>query len=55
MKIYSASRASPTPEINAAATMMLITTLLVVAGGLLFYRRVSRGQTGGSTTDFMQL
>ena len=33
-KIYSASRASPTPEINAAATVMLITTLLVVAGGL---------------------
>ena len=26
-KIYAASRASPTPEVNAAATMMLITTL----------------------------
>jgi spermidine/putrescine transport system permease protein len=55
MKIYSASRASPTPEINAAATMMLITTLLVVGGGLLFYRRVSRGQKDIATTDFMQL
>ncbi len=55
MKIYSASRASPTPEVNAAATMMLITTLLVVGGGLLFYRRVSRGQKDIATTDFMQL
>jgi spermidine/putrescine transport system permease protein len=54
-KIYSASRASPTPEVNAAATMMLVTTLLVVAGGLLVYRRVNRGQIGGGTTDFMQL
>ena len=26
-KIYSAARASPTPEINAAATVMLVTTL----------------------------
>ena len=54
-KIYSASRASPTPEVNAAATMMLITTLIVVAGGLLFYRRFSRGQSDIATTDFMQL
>jgi spermidine/putrescine transport system permease protein len=54
-KIYSASRASPTPEVNAAATMMLITTLVVVAGGLLFYRRFSRGQSDIATTDFMQL
>ena len=54
-KIYAASRASPTPEVNAAATMMLITTLLVVAVGLLFYRRVSRGHGGGGASDFMQL
>jgi spermidine/putrescine transport system permease protein len=55
MKIYSASRASPTPEVNAAATMMLITTLLVVAGGMLFYRRVAKDHTDIATTDFMQL
>jgi spermidine/putrescine transport system permease protein len=54
-KIYAASRASPTPEVNAAATMMLITTMLVVVGGLLFYRRVSRGQGGGTTSDFANL
>ena len=54
-KIYSASRASPTPEINAAATIMLITTLLIVSIGLLFYRRVSRGQGGGGAGDFAQL
>jgi len=54
-KIYSASRASPTPEINAAATMMLVTTLVVVGVGLLLYRRVSRGQKDVATTDFMQL
>jgi spermidine/putrescine transport system permease protein len=54
-KIYAASRASPTPEVNAAATMMLVTTLLVVAIGLLSYRRVSRGQKDIATTDFMQL
>jgi spermidine/putrescine transport system permease protein len=55
MKIYSASRASPTPEVNAAATMMLITTLLVVAGGMLFYRKVAKDHTDIATTDFMQL
>ena len=54
-KIYTASRASPTPEVNAAATMMLVTTLVVVALGLLFYRRASRGQRDIATTDFMQL
>lgn len=54
-KIYSAARASPTPEVNAAATMMLITTLLVIAGGLLFYRRISKGQGGGGASDFAQL
>ena len=54
-KIYSAARASPTPEINAAATTMLITTLLVIAGGLIFYRRFNRGQTGVGAADFVQL
>jgi spermidine/putrescine transport system permease protein len=53
-KIYSAARASPTPEINAAATTMLITTLLVIAGGLIFYKRFNRGQTS-KATDFAQL
>jgi spermidine/putrescine transport system permease protein len=55
IKIYSASRASPTPEINAAATVMLVTTLLVVAGGLLIYRRFNRGQTVAGASDFMQI
>jgi spermidine/putrescine transport system permease protein len=54
-KIYAASRSSPTPEVNAAATVMLITTLLVVAGGLLFYKWVSRGQESGGAGDFVQL
>ncbi len=54
-KIYSAARASPTPEINAAATVMLVTTLLVIAVGLLFYKRFSRGQDFGGATDFTQL
>ena len=54
-KIYSAARASPTPEINAAATVMLVTTLVVIAVGLLLYRRFSRGQDFGGATDFAQL
>lgn len=54
-KIYAASRASPTPEVNAAATMMLLTTLLMVAGGFSFYRRVSRGQGSGKASDFASL
>jgi len=29
--------------------------MLVVVGGLLFYRRVSRGQGGGTTSDFANL
>ena len=55
IKIYSAARASPTPEVNAAATMMLITTLLVIAGGLIFYKRFNRGQSGAGAADFAQL
>ena len=55
MKIYSAARASPTPEVNAAATVMLITTLLVIAGGVVFYKRFSKGQELGGATDFAQL
>lgn len=54
-KIYAASRSSPTPEVNAAATMMLVTTLFVVAVGLLLYRRIGRVQGGGNASDFMQL
>jgi spermidine/putrescine transport system permease protein len=55
MKIYSAARSSPTPEVNAAATTMLITTLLVISGGVLFYKRFSKGQELGGATDFAQL
>ncbi len=54
-KIYSASRASPTPEVNAAATVLLITTLLIVGIGLLFYRRFNRGQGSGGAADLAQL
>lgn len=54
-KIYSAARASPTPEINAAATVMLVTTLLVIGVGVIFYKRFSRGQEFGGATDFAQL
>jgi len=54
-KIYSASRASPTPEINAAATVMLITTLTIVGVGLLLYRRLNRGQRSSGASDLMQL
>jgi spermidine/putrescine transport system permease protein len=54
-KIYSAARASPTPEINAAATVMLVTTLLVIAVGLLLYKRFSRGQDFAGAADFAQL
>lgn len=53
-KIYSASRASPTPEVNAAATVMLVTTTVVVGVGLLIYRRINRGQVGRAT-DLMQV
>ena len=54
-KIYSASRASPTPEVKAAATIMLVTTLLIVSIGLLLYRRFTRGQAGGGVADLAQL
>jgi spermidine/putrescine transport system permease protein len=54
-KIYSAARASPTPEINAAATVMLVTTLLVIGIGLLLYKRFSRGQEISGATEFAQL
>lgn len=55
IKIYSAARSSPTPEVNAAATMMLVTTLLVIGGGLIFYKRVNRGQDTGGASEFVQL
>ncbi|MEP6757679.1 MAG: ABC transporter permease subunit [Actinomycetota bacterium] len=54
-KIYSAARASPTPEVNAAATTMLISTMLVIGGGLIFYKRFNRGQDTGGAADFVQL
>src|SRR5262249_52410224 len=54
IKIYSAARASPSPEVNAAATIMLITALLVVGGGLIFYRWFNRGQTNAGAADFTQ-
>jgi spermidine/putrescine transport system permease protein len=54
-KIYSAARASPTPEINAAATVMLVSTLIVIAIGLLLYKKFSQGQDIGGATDFAQL
>ncbi len=55
MKIYGAARASPTPDVNAAATVMLIATLLVIVGGLIFYKRFNRGQSGAGVADFAQL
>jgi spermidine/putrescine transport system permease protein len=55
IKIYSAARSSPTPEVNAAATMMLVTTLLVIGGGLIFYKRVNRGQETAGAAEFVQL
>ena len=56
MKIYAASRSSPTPEVNAAATVMLITTVLVVGVGLLLYKWLSRGQeTKVGAGDFASL
>lgn len=54
-KIYAASRSSPTPEVNAAATVMLITTLLIVGIGLLLYKWFSRGQAAPSPGEFANL
>jgi spermidine/putrescine transport system permease protein len=54
-KIYSAARASPTPEVNAAATTMLVSTLLVITVGYFLYKRFSHGQEFGGATDFAQL
>jgi spermidine/putrescine transport system permease protein len=54
-KIYSAARASPTPEVNAAATTMLITTLLAITVGWVLYKRLNRGQTTVGAADFTQL
>lgn len=42
--IYGASRASPTPAVNAAATLMLTSTLLAITISLLLYRFLTRGQ-----------
>jgi spermidine/putrescine transport system permease protein len=55
VKIYSAARASPTPEVNAAATVMLLMTLVVIGIGLLLYRRFTRGQEDSSAASFVQV
>ncbi len=54
VKIYSASKASPTPAVNAAATVMLVATLIAVGLGLLLFRRFSRGQ-GDDVSTFAQI
>jgi spermidine/putrescine transport system permease protein len=54
-KIYSVSRGSPTPAINAGATLLLVVSLVVVGLGLLGYRRFSKGQREGDATSFVQL
>jgi spermidine/putrescine transport system permease protein len=55
IKIYTVSRASPTPAINAGATTLLVVALVVVTLGLVGYRRFSRGQRGGDAANFAQL
>jgi spermidine/putrescine transport system permease protein len=51
VKIYNASRASPTPAVNAAVSLMLFATLLAIIIGLLAYRRLTKGQAT-SAVDF---
>jgi spermidine/putrescine transport system permease protein len=51
IKIYSAARSSPTPEVNAAATFLLLSTLIAVILGLLAYRAITHGQRKGSATS----
>jgi len=51
IKIYSAARASPTPEVNAAATFLLVSTLIAVVIGLIAYRAITHGQRKGSATS----
>jgi spermidine/putrescine transport system permease protein len=54
IKIYSAARSSPTPEVNAAATFLLVSTLIAVVVGLIAYRAITRGQRQGSAaTEFV--
>jgi len=53
VKIYAGARAAPTPALNALATIMLVSSLLAVALGVLVYRRLTRGERGGSAvSDF---
>jgi spermidine/putrescine transport system permease protein len=50
---YAGARAAPTPPLNALATIMLVSSLLAVALGVLVYRRLTRGERGGSAvSDF---
>jgi spermidine/putrescine transport system permease protein len=51
VKIYNASRASPTPAVNAAVSLMLVATLLAITIGLFAYRRFTKGQRVGAV-DF---
>ena len=46
VKIYTQTRGSPTPAVNAAATFMLITTTLVISLGYVAYKRFARGERG---------
>jgi spermidine/putrescine transport system permease protein len=48
VKIYSAVRAAPTPEFNAAATFLLVTAMAGGGIGLLLYRYFSRGEKGAA-------
>jgi spermidine/putrescine transport system permease protein len=48
VKIYNASRGSPTPAINAAVSLMLVLTLAAITIGFLVYRRLTRGQEGAA-------
>jgi spermidine/putrescine transport system permease protein len=51
VKIYSAARASPTPEVNAAATFLLVSTLIAITLGFVVYRFVTRGQRKNTATN----
>lgn len=51
VKIYNASRAAPTPAVNAAVSLMLVATLLAITVGLFAYRRFTKGQRV-SAVDF---
>ena len=54
-KIYSVSRGSPTPAINAGATVLLVTSFVVIVLGAIGYRYYSKGQREGDVANFTQL